>query len=66
MPYLPNLNNASFMPVMEVADYIKVISKMANDTDENLQKIAFKLFDVDRVDKITEKGLFSFMQYTTT
>ena len=34
---------------------------MANDSDEQLQKFIFKLFDVDRVDKITEKGLFTFM-----
>ena len=68
MPYFSsNLQpNSTFSPPLKVEDYAKSISKLANDTDEALQKFAFKVFDVDRVDKITEKGLFTFMQYTSS
>ena len=49
------------MPVL-AADYFKTIATFVNQEKEDLLKFIFKLFDVFNEDKITEAGLFKFLE----
>ena len=47
---------------MNLADYYKTIETFVNQEKEDHLKFIFKLFDVFNEDKITEAGLFKFME----
>ena len=57
----PKFNTNFSMPVM-VDVYYKTIQDFVNDEKEVHMKFLFKLFDVFNEDKITEAGLFKFME----
>ena len=43
-------------------DYFKTLETFVNQSQEENLKFIFKLFDVFNEDKITEAGLFKFME----
>ena len=57
----PRFQNG-FQNTVLIADYYKTIEKFANQGKEENLRFIFKLFDVFNEDKITEAGLFKFME----
>ena len=51
-----------FQNTVLIADYYKTIEKFSNQSKEENLRFIFKLFDVFNEEKITESGLFKFME----